>query len=386
VAESPSPSTRPRRAWHARTEVRLGALVALLVLGAAIAALVRDGGSASDPVAVAAASATSTTGPIPTPRPAPTSTPSSTPTPTTTSTPTPSPTATETPTATPTATATETATATVTPSAAGTPPEPLAEARPAAVGQGETLLLVVTAPGAISASADYRGGTYRLARGDAGFWGVFAVPLLASTGPGEIVVTLSGPEGTVFEPLRASYEVVAVERPVDEVTLTEEEASVLSPEASARNAELRAEQFASFDAEPRWSGTFVVPTAGLVTSTYGVGRSYNGAPVSSYHGGIDYANEEGTPVFAAAAGRVSWAGEMPIHGNTVIVDHGGGVKTGYHHLSEIAVEVDTAVEGGTLVGLMGATGLVTGPHLHFELTVWGVTVDPMQWYAETFTP
>ena len=89
---------------------------------------------------------------------------------------------------------------------------------------------------------------------------------------------------------------------------------------------------------------------------------------------------------AAAPGRVAWAGEMPIRGRSVILDHGAGVKTGYHHLQSVTVTVDERVEAGQSLGAAGQSGLATGPHLHWELTVWGVNVDPLSWTLKDFTP
>jgi murein DD-endopeptidase MepM/ murein hydrolase activator NlpD len=77
---------------------------------------------------------------------------------------------------------------------------------------------------------------------------------------------------------------------------------------------------------------------------------------------------------------------MPIRGRSVIIDHGAGVKSGYHHLAETLVSEGSLVEAGQVVGAAGSTGLSTGPHLHWEVTVWGVNVDPLQWTAESFEP
>jgi murein DD-endopeptidase MepM/ murein hydrolase activator NlpD len=75
---------------------------------------------------------------------------------------------------------------------------------------------------------------------------------------------------------------------------------------------------------------------------------------------------------------------MPIRGNSVIVDHGGGVKTGYHHLLDTSVVVGQQVEAGALLGHVGSTGFSTGPHLHWELTIFGVNVDPETWTTRVF--
>ena len=215
---------------------------------------------------------------------------------------------------------------------------------------------------------------------------MFAIPLGATVGPETLRVTLRDAAGAPAGAIDRAYEVVHIERPVDYLTLTPDQASVLTPEASAREAELRGEQFAQFDAQAAWTGPFEVPVPGPLTSQFGVGRSFNGGPVSGFHGGADYRGAEGSPVYAPGPGRVSWTGEMPIRGNTVIIDHGGGVKSGYHHLSRIDVAAGDTVEAGTPLGAVGSTGLVTGPHLHWELTIWGVNVDPVTWLGEAFLP
>lgn len=97
---------------------------------------------------------------------------------------------------------------------------------------------------------------------------------------------------------------------------------------------------------------------------------------SGRHTGLDWAAPMGTPVVASAGGIVETAGPSGRYGNLVVIDHGGTV-TYYAHLSEIAVSVDDAVDGGELIGAVGATGNVTGAHLHFELRIGGVPHDPM---------
>src|SRR5690606_32787201 len=92
----------------------------------------------------------------------------------------------------------------------------------------------------------------------------------------------------------------------------------------------------------------------------------------------------GDEILAAAAGRVVLAEKLTVRGNTVFLDHGAGVVTGYFHMSEIAVQPGQFVEPGELLGKVGATGLVTGPHLHWEVRVNGLWVDPTPWLERTF--
>ncbi len=256
---------------------------------------------------------------------------------------------------------------------------------PERVGTGNALVVTASAPGSVSARIEFRGATYPLVpRGEA-FWGVLAIPVEAEPGEEPLRATFHDADGNEIGDAAGAYVVVALERPVEQITLTPEVASTLTADTSQREAELRAEQFAQSDPEPAWSEPLLGPlTRAPITAPFGTGRSYNGAPVSSYHRGVDYASPAGDPVLASAPGRVSWVGEMPIRGNSVIVDHGAGLMTGYHHLSRIDVAVDDLVQAGTQLGALGATGLTTGPHVHWEVIVHGVNVDPLPWLFNSF--
>jgi murein DD-endopeptidase MepM/ murein hydrolase activator NlpD len=99
--------------------------------------------------------------------------------------------------------------------------------------------------------------------------------------------------------------------------------------------------------------------------------------VRKLHEGIDIAAPEGTPIHAAAAGTVVWAGPRNGYGNAVIIDHGSGVGTVYAHQSAIAVSAGQGVGRGDVIGYVGHTGLAITPHLHFEVRVGGKTYDPL---------
>ena len=283
-------------------------------------------------------------------------------------------------------TTTATATPSPTPTATPTPTPATIELRPFEVGRGETLFIYVQAQGAASASVLFRGESFPLVVEEDAFFAVLGVPLDAELATAELTVSARDGSGAELDVLSATYEVVAVERPVDFLTLTAEEASVLTPEGLALEGQLRAEQFFEFDRGRRWAGLFRLPTEGIFTTQFGSGRSTNGGPVGNFHTGTDIAAALGTPITASAVGRVAWVGAMPIRGNTVILDHGAGVRTGYHHLDETSVEVGQIVEAGAVLGLMGTTGLSTGSHLHWEMTIYGVNVDPMTWTRVDFTP
>jgi murein DD-endopeptidase MepM/ murein hydrolase activator NlpD len=120
--------------------------------------------------------------------------------------------------------------------------------------------------------------------------------------------------------------------------------------------------------------SFRAPRPLDVTSPYGVERVFNGE-LRSRHTGLDLKGATGAPVRAAARGRVMIARDLYFSGNGVYLDHGRGVYTGYFHLSRILVEEGDMVEAGQLVGEVGATGRVTGPHLHWSLWVGGTSLD-----------
>jgi murein DD-endopeptidase MepM/ murein hydrolase activator NlpD len=124
------------------------------------------------------------------------------------------------------------------------------------------------------------------------------------------------------------------------------------------------------------TGTGQVSAAGFVWPTHGILTSPFGWRWGRMHEGIDIAAPTGTPIVAAAAGTVIYAGWMGGYGNMVIIDHGNGVATAYGHQSAIYVTAG-AVSQGQVIGAVGSTGHSTGPHLHFEVRINGSPVDPM---------
>src|SRR5229473_4641518 len=153
-----------------------------------------------------------------------------------------------------------------------------------------------------------------------------------------------------------------------------------SPEQIKRAEEERQKLRDIFDRvtpERLWDGKFRIPLDGVTTGTnFGRRRILNGNP-GSPHGGVDLPGATGTPVHAAQRGKVVLAEELFFSGNTGVVDHGLGIYTFYGHISEIDVKVGDAVETGAVLGKVGATGRVTGPHLHWGLTVERARVNPL---------
>jgi murein DD-endopeptidase MepM/ murein hydrolase activator NlpD len=169
-------------------------------------------------------------------------------------------------------------------------------------------------------------------------------------------------------------------RPLDSATA----ARVARENARARDIGTRAH-----DSPPMWTGSFLRPRTSVITSEFGSGRVFNGR-VTSRHLGVDFRGAVGEPVLATNRGVVALVDNFFLAGNVVYIDHGGGVVTAYFHLSKPLVAVGDTVTRGQRIGLVGATGRVTGPHLHWAARYGTITVNPLdlvgldrKWYGGT---
>lgn len=137
-----------------------------------------------------------------------------------------------------------------------------------------------------------------------------------------------------------------------------------------------------------WSGLFTSPApppfSDCWPSSFGNRRSYNGSEYIYFHSGLDFCGGVGTEILAPADGKVVFAGPLTVRGNATVIDHGWGIYSAYLHQSEILVNVGELVKQGQLIGKVGGTGRVTGPHLHWEVWAGGVQVDPLDWLTEEY--
>lgn len=288
--------------------------------------------------------------------------------------PTPTPTATPTNTPTPTPTRLPTATPTATPTRV-----PLAVSTrldPASVPQGQLATLLVEPNRSASLSATLQGRPLPLFQEGARWYAL--VPVWAGTpvGTWSLVITATDPQGGPPLTEHRELHISASQFELEEITLSPTTLSLLQPDIVGPENEFMAQLLAPGTPKRLWQGPFLRPVPGIVTSTYGLRRSYNGGPASDYHGGLDLGITEGEPVAAANAGKVAFAGPLKVRGNVVVIDHGWGLYSGYCHLSAVAVTTGQDVERGQTIGLVGSTGLSTGPHLHWETWLGGEPIDP----------
>jgi murein DD-endopeptidase MepM/ murein hydrolase activator NlpD len=162
--------------------------------------------------------------------------------------------------------------------------------------------------------------------------------------------------------------------------------TTIDPEVTEPEEKLVRQITAVNTPERYWSGMFQYPVdEPCLTAGYGGSRGYNGT-FHYYHTGIDFGvcTASNANIYAAAPGKVVFAGPLVVRGNAVIIDHGWGVYTGYWHQAELRVQEGEFVEAGQQLGIIGTTGRSTGYHLHFEVWVNGVQVDPTEWLSNEY--
>ena len=216
-------------------------------------------------------------------------------------------------------------------------------------------------------TATFNGKPVLVMRRDDGWVAVVGIPL--DTKPGDLVIRSGGEEIPVQIHDHAYREQRLTVEP-GYVTLNAEQLERVGQERKIIDAAL-----ANFRKIRMAGVSLAAPVDGPQSSSFGLRRFFNDQPRSP-HKGMDIAAGNGTPIVAPREGRVAAAGDYFFNGNTILLDHGQGFVTLYCHLSEISIEVGQSVTGGDVIGAVGATGRVTGPHLHFGTYLNGTAVDP----------
>ena len=232
--------------------------------------------------------------------------------------------------------------------------------------------LVELGPALVAPQASLDGVPVLVAGRPGGWTAVVGIPLEAAPGSLALEVRAEG------EPPRRLPVTVGAVRYAEQRLKVAPGKVDLSPADLARHERERlrsAEIVATWSALEPGSLRMLQPAPGRRSGSFGLRRVFNGQPRKP-HGGMDIAAPTGTPVVAAAAGKVIDTGDYFFNGNTVWIDHGRGLLTLYCHLSSIAVKAGDSVEAGARIGAVGATGRVTGPHLHWSVMLNRTMVDP----------
>jgi murein DD-endopeptidase MepM/ murein hydrolase activator NlpD len=198
-------------------------------------------------------------------------------------------------------------------------------------------------------------------------------------GGDSLPVTLRRSTGAVSDTVLVAVPVTGGSPPVERLSVA---ARFAEPDSAAQArldremAQSRVISRRAHDTPRLWAGGFVRPRPSRITSVFGTGREFNGR-VNARHLGTDFAGKLGAPVRAAGRGVVALVARFYLAGNAVYLDHGGGLVTAYFHLSRATVAAGDTVVAGQVIGAVGQTGRVTGPHLHWIARYGAVTVDPM---------
>jgi murein DD-endopeptidase MepM/ murein hydrolase activator NlpD len=256
------------------------------------------------------------------------------------------------------------------------------------IANGDVLLLQITAANPDSPVTnihiDFNQTSYRMYRhpvkGDGAYYALVAIPYRTQPGAKTLTCKISSQNGNHTRQI--PFDVVAGQYRTDVLKV---DSRRVDPNKRDRQRASREHQeakhiYASGGTQRLWEGPFQLPVANEISSPFGNRRLFNGR-LKSYHNGTDFRSPKGTPVYAANSGIVRVAKNLFYSGNAVIIDHGTDIFTIYAHLSKIKVTVGQRIEKGQLIGLTGATGRVSGPHLHWGVKVNGIAVNPLQFVA-----
>lgn len=256
---------------------------------------------------------------------------------------------------------------------------PVAQLEPDAVRPGEVFVISVADPPGdriVSAQAGVLDFRPRFYEGIGGYLALGCVPSSTQAGEAKVYVKARLASGGELGDV-ATLHIRPRAFPEQRIRMSKSKTGLMNSELLRREREKIYKVLDASQGSPYWHGKFIIPARGRDTSSYGRKRYVNGKWWGQ-HSGADIACGTGTPVHSDAAGIVRLAEALKMRGNTVIVDHGMSLFTLYNHLSRIDVDVGQRLRKGDPVGLVGATGFVTGPHLHWEVRVGRTPVDPFQ--------
>lgn len=216
---------------------------------------------------------------------------------------------------------------------------------------------------------------------DGDYAALFGVPALQPQEVDALIIRAVDDQGTVVE-LQGRLPLGASDFGFENVNVSERLMPLLDKRVNDAEVQQLEKIFSGYTDTQFWRTPLRLPAEGQLNSYFGTRRSYNGGLLYGFHSGMDVRAWVGTPVHAAAPGIVAAVEQFDVRGLVVIIDHGRGVFTAYCHLSEATVKVGQQINIGDVIAKSGNTGRSEGPHIHFELAVNGVQVDPLPWLSQ----
>jgi murein DD-endopeptidase MepM/ murein hydrolase activator NlpD len=247
---------------------------------------------------------------------------------------------------------------------------------PAVVVAGAPELIRVDAPPDASLTGEWMGHKLAFFRGQHAWFALAGVDVEGAVGPSTLKIEAHRTDGSPQD-LSRTIELHAADYRTGSLSV---QPKFVEPNPDAlkqiqAEAQLKAKVFSAGAPEPLWNGSFRAPVDAAATDSFGTRRMFNGK-LASVHKGMDFRAPVGTPVRAGNSGVVVLARPLYYEGNCVVIDHGLGVFTISMHFSRIDVKEGQRVQAGEQLGLSGATGRVTGPHLHWAVRWQDAYLDP----------
>ena len=259
---------------------------------------------------------------------------------------------------------------------------PAVTVTPAIVEAGSPELIRVTAPFGSTVQGEWQGhtlqffpGSHSPSRSFTAFYALAGVDVETPTGPSTLKISIR-----LDNNLRELSDTIAIHPAHYRTSSITVEPKFVEPGPEAQqqiesDRKLKEKAFANTASGPLWSGSFLAPVKAQSTDSFGTRRTFNGK-LASIHKGTDFRAAAGTPVRAGNSGTVVLAQPLYYEGNCVMIDHGLGLMSISMHLSRFDVKPGQQVTRGQQIGLSGATGRVTGPHLHWAIRWQGAYLDP----------
>lgn len=257
----------------------------------------------------------------------------------------------------------------------------LIQIEPREVQQGRTAIIRLTGQNITDAQASFNGLSIPFYLAETGEWiGFLPVDMSAQRGDYPIdIVTWT--DGVPNRPIQETVTVAWGGFSFQDIPLPPSLDELLDPEVNRQETNTLLRAYSRRTPKKMWVGNFQRPVFGPSISDFGGIRNYNNGQYEGRHTGADYRAMLNESITAAGHGRVVFAQFLPVRGNHVIIDHGWGVLTGYSHLNEVFVVPGQRVLQGDVIGGAGTTGRSQGVHIHFEMAVNGVWIDPPQFFT-----